>query len=342
MTVVSEHRTPPRRSFAPAELTRKDNGHETTGVYLREIGRTPLLTAIEEVELASMIEAGLYAQHLLDHPELARPAKASKANLKIVATAGVAARQQMIEANLRLVVGVARRYLWSGITLLDLMQEGNLGLIRAVEKFDYTRGYKFSTYGVSWIRQAVGRAVETKARAIKLPIERSRAHERARVAGLALEEKLGRRPTDTEVGAELGVDAAAIREYRREARDVVGLDAPVGSGGGDDPSGVTFGDYLIDRASVSAIEDVEAAADARIVARTLDEALARLPARHAKVLRRRFGYGTGEPATIAQVGKELGVTQKGVTHEEEAALAALRVMPLIIDLAHSEGLRYIA
>ena len=293
---------------------------DSVGTYLREIGRTPLLTAEQEVEFARMIEAGLYAQHLLDHPGLVRPAGASEADLTTVANDGVAARQQMIEANLRLVVGMARRYLWSGMTLLDLMQEGNMGLVRAVEKFDYTRGFKFSTYAVNWVRQGVSRGVADSAKSVRIPIHRGEQHNRARVVTQRLASELGRPPTDDEVGAVLGIRPRVVAQYRLETQPVRSLDAQLST----EPDGARLGDLLPDPRAAVALSQVERDVDAEAVSVVLDEALQGLNERDRYVLRRRFGFGDMIPATLVEIGRELGLTRESIRKIESKALAALR------------------
>ena len=254
-------------------------------VYLDEIGRTPLLTAVEEVELARRIEAGVYASRLLadagaaDGPSL-DPQRA--ADLRAVAADGRVAMDHMLRANLRLVVSVAKKHAHRGLPFLDVVQEGNLGLVRAVEKFDYAKGFKFSTYATWWIRQAISRGLAEQARTVRLPVHvHEEVNKLARVAR-EMGQRLERTPTDEELAEALGSDIARVAELRRVSRDVISLDAPVGDDGES-----SFGDLVVDEQGAVVTEAVEQQALTEQVMRAIDM----LPPREATILRMRFGLG---------------------------------------------------
>jgi len=287
--------------------------HDLVRLYLREIGRVPLLTAEEEVELSKRIEAGLYAQHKLDTDPPVDAELASE--LVQLAAIGRAAKQHLAAANLRLVVSVAKRYASRGAPLLDVVQEGNLGLIRAVEKFDYAKGYKFSTYATWWIRQAIGRALPEQTRTIRVPVHVSEQLGKLSRAQRALLAQHGRDATNEELAQHLGITADHVAELRDHARDAVSLDAHVG-----DEGEAALGDF---------IEDVDAPAPADIVAygemqRALQQVMSSLGAREREVLRLRFGLSDGRPRTLQEVGDRLGLTRERIRQLERETLAQLR------------------
>ncbi|MGZ4664137.1 MAG: RNA polymerase sigma factor [Frankiaceae bacterium] len=287
--------------------------HDLVRLYLREIGRVPLLTAEEEVELSKRIEAGLYAQHKLNTDPPADAGLSSE--LVQLAAIGRAAKQHLAAANLRLVVSVAKRYASRGAPLLDVVQEGNLGLIRAVEKFDYAKGYKFSTYATWWIRQAIGRALPEQTRTIRVPVHVSEQLGKLSRAQRALLAQLGREPTHEELAQHLGIAAEQVAELCDHARDAVSLDAQVG-----DEGEAALGDF---------IEDVDAPAPADIVAygemqRALQQVMSSLGAREREVLRLRFGLSDGRPRTLQEVGDRLGLTRERIRQLERETLAQLR------------------
>jgi len=217
---------------------------DLVGVYLHEISRTPLLDAAQEVELSRAIEAGLYAEHLLDEGTI--PPGVKRSELKLLVSEGERAKDQFIRANLRLVVSIARRYVRSGMPMLDLIQEGNTGLVRAVEKFDYERGYKFSTYATWWIRQAISRAIAQQERTVRLPVHLVEDVNRMRSAQRQLTRELGSDPEPEQVAVALGVPLERVIELMRWSQDTVSLDTPVG-----DDGDTNLGDLVADSDSPS-------------------------------------------------------------------------------------------
>src|SRR5438874_1742162 len=217
---------------------------DLVGVYLHEISRTPLLDAAREVELAKSIEAGLYAEHLLDEGDI--PDGVKKSELRLLVSEGERAKDLFIRANLRLVVSIARRYVRSGMPMLDLIQEGNTGLVRAVEKFDYERGYKFSTYATWWIRQAISRAIAQQERTVRLPVHLVEDVNRMRSAQRQLTRELGSDPEPEQVAVALGVPLERVIELMRWSQDTVSLDTPVG-----DDGDTNLGDLVADSDSPS-------------------------------------------------------------------------------------------
>jgi len=282
-------------------------------MYLKEIGKVPLLTAAQEVSLAKRIEAGLDAlDRIADAPELTDDQRGS---LRAVVRDGELAKRQLIEANLRLVVSIAKRYVGRGMALLDLIQEGNLGLIRAVEKFDYTKGFKFSTYATWWIRQAITRAIADQARTIRIPVHMVETMNKVMRIQRQLLQELGREPTVEEVAAKVELTPDRVREIQRLGLEPVSLETPVGD---DDDS--FLGDF---------VEDPNATAPATAAARALlteaiEEALEELNDRERQVVRLRFGLDDGQVRTLEEVGKEFGVTRERIRQIESKTLAKLR------------------
>ena len=296
-------------------------------LYLDEIGRAPLLDAATEVDLAQRIEAGLYARHLLDQLSRSgdlgrrrvvklRAARkvASTDELSRLAADGEAAKRAFIRANLRLVVSLARRYSRASMPLLDLIQEGNVGLVRAVEKFDYARGYKFSTYATWWIRQAIGRAIAEQSRTVRLPVHQVEKLSRLARARRDLAGDLGRDATDVEVAAELGIDVSVVHDLDAISRSPASLDALVG-----DDGGTTLGD-LVDTADPGPEElVVDRAARGELVG-----LIAQLSDREAEVIRARYGLVPGPHQTYEQISGRLGVSRERVRQIEREALERLR------------------
>ncbi|MEU1208691.1 sigma-70 family RNA polymerase sigma factor [Nocardia sp. NPDC056611] len=282
-------------------------------VYLNGIGKTALLTAADEVELAKRIEAGLYAQHLLETSK--RLSAAKKKDLAILVREGQAARQHLLEANLRLVVSLAKRYTGRGMPLLDLIQEGNLGLIRAMEKFDYTKGFKFSTYATWWIRQAITRGMADQSRTIRLPVHLvEQVNKLARIKR-ELHQQLGREATDAELSRESGIPVDKIADLLDHSRDPVSLDMPVGN---DEEA--PLGDFIEDSEATSAESAVIAGLlhrDVRVVLATLDE-------REQQVIRLRYGLDDGQPRTLDQIGKLFGLSRERVRQIEREVMSKLR------------------
>ena len=282
-------------------------------VYLNGIGKTALLNAEDEVELSKRIEAGLYARHLLATKKRMGPTK--KADLTLIVDEGEAARAHLLEANLRLVVSLAKRYTGRGMPLLDLIQEGNLGLIRAMEKFDYAKGFKFSTYATWWIRQAITRGMADQSRTIRLPVHLvEQVNKLARIKR-ELHQQLGREATLDELAEESGILAHKIEELLDHSRDPVSLDMPVGA---DEEA--PLGDFIEDAEATSAENTVVTNvmhSDVRAVLATLEE-------REQQVITLRFGLDDGQPRTLDQIGKRFGLSRERVRQIEREVMSKLR------------------
>ncbi len=281
--------------------------------YLKQIGKVALLNAEQEVELAMRIEAGLFAEDKLQHSTgLSKP---EERELRWVARDGQRAKSHLLGANLRLVVSLAKRYTGRGMQFLDLIQEGNLGLIRAVEKFDYTKGFKFSTYATWWIRQAITRAMADQARTIRIPVHMVEViNKLARVQRQMLQD-LGREPTPEELARELDMTPEKVVEVQKYGREPISLHTPLGEDGDSE-----FGDL---------IEDTEAVVPADAVGFTmlqkqLESLLDSLSEREAGVIRMRFGLGDGQPKTLDQIGDTFGVTRERIRQIESKTMAKLR------------------
>ncbi|MFF7363262.1 sigma-70 family RNA polymerase sigma factor [Streptomyces sp. NPDC008125] len=288
-------------------------GSDLLRQYLREIGRVPLLTAAEEVELARRVEAGLFAeQRLTTGPS---PDSRLAHDLDLIVVLGRTAKRRLIEANLRLVVSVAKRYVGRGLTMLDLVQEGNVGLIRAVEKFDYTRGYKFSTYATWWIRQAMSRALADQARTIRVPVHVVEQINRVvRVRRRLLQER-GYEPAAEEVGAELELSGERVREVLRLAQEPVSLHAPVG-----EEDDACLGDLIEDGDAASPAES----ASFLLLREHLEAVLSTLGERERRVVRLRYGLDDGRSRTLEEIGTLFGVTRERIRQIEAKTLARLR------------------
>ncbi|QXJ25112.1 RNA polymerase sigma factor RpoD [Actinomadura graeca] len=281
-------------------------------IYLREIGRVPLLTAEDEVELAKSIEAGLFAEEKMAH--VAILARGERLDLELLARDGVRAKQRLIEANLRLVVSIAKRYVGRGMLFLDLIQEGNLGLIRAVEKFDYTKGFKFSTYATWWIRQAITRAIADQARTIRIPVHMVETINKLVRVQRQLHQDLGREPTPEEIGLEMGLSPVRVVEIQRIAQEPVSLQSPIGEEDSD------LGDFIED---ADAVVPIEAAAFI-LLQDQLEDILGTLSEREQRIIQLRFGLTDGHPRTLEEVGREFGVTRERIRQIESKTLAKLR------------------
>lgn len=281
--------------------------------YLREIGRIPLLSAVEEVELARRVEAGLFAEEKLGNtPDLDSQLAVDLDRLVVL---GRMAKRRLIEANLRLVVSVAKRYIGRGLTMLDLVQEGNLGLIRAVEKFDYARGYKFSTYATWWIRQAMSRALADQARTIRVPVHVVELINRVvRVQRRMLQER-GYEPTPEEVAAHLDLLPERVSEVLRLAQEPVSLHAPVG-----EEDDVALGDLIEDGDAASPVES----AAFLLLREHLEAVLSTLGERERKVVQLRYGLADGRPRTLEEIGRIFGVTRERIRQIESKTLNKLR------------------
>ncbi|MGC2999322.1 RNA polymerase sigma factor [Streptomyces sp. G35A] len=306
----------PAEPHVGAPPVRPETGGPTSDLfrqYLREIGRIPLLTAAEEVELARRVEAGLFAEEKLRlTPDLdSRLAH----DLDRLVVMGRMAKRRLIESNLRLVVSVAKRYVGRGLTMLDLVQEGNLGLIRAVEKFDYARGYKFSTYATWWIRQAMSRALADQARTIRVPVHVVELINRVvRVQRRMLQER-GCEPTPAEVAAHLDLPPERVGEVLRLAQEPVSLHAPVG-----EEDDVALGDLIEDGDAASPVES----AAFLLLREHLEAVLSTLGERERKVVQLRYGLVDGRPRTLEEIGRLFGVTRERIRQIESKTLNKLR------------------
>ncbi len=286
--IVESAEPEPERETANVDLT-IDPSLDSLRMYLREIGRVPLLTASQEVALAKRIERG-----------------------------DMRAKDEMIEANLRLVVSIAKGYLGRGLSFLDLIQEGSLGLIRAVEKFDYRRGYKFSTYATWWIRQAVTRAIADKARTIRIPVHMVEKLNRVVQMERQMTQNLGREPKPEELARELRMDVAEVRELLRLAQQPISLERPVGE---DEDS--SLGDFVEDEAAPSPFDEASRTLRETDIRRALDT----LPERERQVLELRFGLTGDQPRTLEEVGREFGVTRERIRQIENNTLRKLKALP---------------
>ncbi|WP_344119250.1 RNA polymerase sigma factor [Streptomyces blastmyceticus] len=299
-----------------AESSRADTGGPSSDLfrqYLREIGRIPLLSAAEEVDLARCVEAGLFAEEKLGStPDLDSQLALDLDRLVVL---GRMAKRRLIEANLRLVVSVAKRYIGRGLTMLDLVQEGNLGLIRAVEKFDYARGYKFSTYATWWIRQAMSRALADQARTIRVPVHVVELINRVvRVQRRMLQER-GYEPTAEEVAGQLDLTQERVSEVLRLAQEPVSLHAPVG-----EEDDVALGDLIEDGDAASPVES----AAFLLLREHLEAVLSTLGERERKVVQLRYGLADGRPRTLEEIGRIFGVTRERIRQIESKTLNKLR------------------
>src|SRR6266540_3023818 len=285
---------------------------EALPLYLQEIGRVPLLTAADEVRLSKAIECGRLAAERLERGGLS-PTEREEALADI--TAGDRARDELSAANLRLVVSVARRYSNRGVPLIDLIQEGNLGLLRAVEKFDWRRGFKFSTYATWWIRQAVSRAIADDARTIRIPVHLYDVVNRMGRIASQLHQEFGREPTDEEVGEALHMSAERVRELAQVLPHPVSLDGFVGEDGD-----TRLSDVVADENAVN----LESAAEYRLLADRVRDTLMTLSPRERRVIERRFGLEDDQEQTLTAIGREIGVTRERIRQIESSALRKLR------------------
>jgi RNA polymerase primary sigma factor len=286
---------------------------DSVHTYLKAIGRRQLLTAEQEVDLAKRIEAGLYAEYKLENEPKLSPRM--RADLEWIAADGHRAKSHMLEANLRLVVSVAKKYSDRGLSLLDVVQEGNLGLIRAVEKFDYSKGYKFSTYAMWWIRQAIQRGFADSARTIRLPVHVLEMLSKLSRVERDMHQRLGREPTPEEIAVELDKSPEQVRELLRTSRQPISLDSTIGEDGE-----TRIGDLIEDTDSPEASELVDRQLMADQLRRTLDI----LSPREAKIMAMRFGLYDGTPRTLDEIGKALGLTRERIRQLEKESLSKLR------------------
>ena len=286
-------------------------------MYLKEIGKVDLLTAADEVDLAMKIEAGLDATEKLEAADRGEIelTRAEMRRLMRVEQVGLDAKQALISANLRLVVSIAKRYVGRGMLFLDLIQEGNLGLIRAVEKFDYEKGFKFSTYATWWIRQAITRAIADQARTIRIPVHMVETINKLVRVQRQLLQDLGRDPTPEEIGAEMDMSADRVREIQKISQEPVSLETPIG-----EEEDSQLGDFIEDSQAVVPPD----AASFSMLQEQLGQVLDSLADRERKVIELRFGLVDGHPRTLEEVGREFGVTRERIRQIESKTLAKLR------------------
>ncbi len=302
--------------------TREIEGRDSVGLYLDEIARTPLLDAVTEVELSKAIEAGMLAQHLLDEGRVGRkkggaPKYATQEELEWLVEQGEQAIQQFIEANLRLVVSIARKYGRSQMPMLDLVQEGNTGLIRAVEKFDYRKGFKFSTYATWWVRQAITRGIAQQARVVRLPVHVVEELNQVGAARRTLERQLGREPEPEEIAGELGMDIDRVLDLMSWGREHVSLDTPV-----DENGDTSLGDLIAQETAPgpdSTFLDVESRDRLSTLVELLDD-------RAADIIRSRYGLVDGRQHKLADIGAKHGISAERVRQLEREALQKLRTL----------------
>ena len=286
-------------------------------MYLKEIGKVDLLTASEEVDLAMKIEAGLEATEKLEAADAGELElkRAEMRRLTRIENVGLEAKQALISANLRLVVSIAKRYVGRGMLFLDLIQEGNLGLIRAVEKFDYQKGFKFSTYATWWIRQAITRAIADQARTIRIPVHMVETINKLVRVQRQLLQDLGRDPTPEEIGAEMDMSADRVREIQKISQEPVSLETPIG-----EEEDSQLGDFIEDSQAIVPPD----AASFSMLQEQLTQVLDSLADRERKVIELRFGLVDGHPRTLEEVGREFGVTRERIRQIESKTLAKLR------------------
>jgi len=285
---------------------------DTIGLYLKEIGRVPLLTAEEEVALAKRMEAGKLAQEQLDGDGLNRD---KRSELREVVMDGLTAREHLIRANSRLVISIAKKYIGRGVPFLDLIQEGNIGLIRAANKFNYRLGHKFSTYATWWIRQAVTRAIADQSRTIRVPVHMGDQINKLLRISHRLTQELGRKPTSEELAEALEIPTQKAEEMLRVARRPLSLEMPTDAEGDSE-----LGDFIEDEESTTPDEEVTSS----MLRELLQYVLQDLPPREVRILQMRYGLVDGETYTLEEVGKKLGVTRERVRQIEAQALSRLR------------------
>ena len=303
-----------RQARKDAELTASA---DSVRAYLKQIGKVALLNAEEEVELAKRIEAGLYAAERVRRTEDAteKLSPQLRRDLRWIVRDGERAKNHLLEANLRLVVSLAKRYTGRGMAFLDLIQEGNLGLIRAVEKFDYTKGYKFSTYATWWIRQAITRAMADQARTIRIPVHMVEVINKLGRIQRELLQDLGREPTPEELAKEMDISPEKVLEIQQYAREPISLDQTIGDEGDSQ-----LGDFIEDSEAVVAVDAVSFT----LLQDQLQSVLATLSEREAGVVRLRFGLTDGQPRTLDEIGQVYGVTRERIRQIESKTMSKLR------------------
>ncbi len=312
---VSGRKAKTRKRNADANVTMLTG--DPVRMYLKEIGKVPLLTAEQEIDLAMKIERGIAAGDELERAdkEGIELDRRTRRRLSHEEQIGSDAKDQLIEANLRLVVSIAKRYVGRGMLFLDLIQEGNLGLIRAVEKFDYTKGFKFSTYATWWIRQAITRAIADQARTIRIPVHMVETINKLVRIQRQLLQELGREPTPEEIGKEMDLSAERVREIQKISQEPVSLETPIG-----EEEDSQLGDFIEDDAAIVPPD----AASFSMLQEQLGKVLDGLAERERKVISLRFGLEDGHPRTLEEVGREFGVTRERIRQIESKTLAKLR------------------
>ncbi len=282
-------------------------------MYLQEIGQVPLLSAEQEVTLAKAMESGHNARCSMDRGE--RTTRGERLSAEVAIQRGIDARQHLIQANLRLVVSIAKKYTSYGLTMMDLVQEGNIGLMRAVEKFDYTKGHKFSTYATWWIRQAITRAIADQSRTIRLPVHMGEAISQVKRASHKLQQTMQREPTPEEIADSMGMSSSKVRRTLEASMHPLSLEMPVGQEGEG-----RMGDFIED----DRISTPAEAAAASMLRQQLEEVLLKLPERERKIIQLRYGLKDGRYRTLEEVGVEFGITRERIRQIEAVALRKLR------------------
>jgi RNA polymerase primary sigma factor len=288
---------------------------DPVGLYFRQMAQEPLLTALEEIELAKRIERGYKANERADRPDAAQKSERWFLHMQRLILDGQAAREHLGRANTRLVVSIAKRYMGQGLPFPDLIQEGNVGLMRAVDKYDYRRGNRFSTYATWWIRQAITRALAQKTRTIRIPLHMTeRIRQMYRIAQ-SLEQLLGRRPSPEEIADEMELPADTVRSMMDASQHAIALEKPVGEDGDSE-----FGDFIEDQDSPSPVDS----ATQHLLEETIEEVLSELTPRQSHILRLRFGLGGGEPHTLEEIANKFGLSRERIRQLEKEALRRLR------------------
>lgn len=288
---------------------------DPVGLYFRQMAQEPLLTAQDEIDLAKRIERGRHAQERVQRPDATQRSQRWISQMQALILEGQSAREHLGRANTRLVVSIAKRYMGQGLPFPDLIQEGNVGLMRAVDKYDYRRGNRFSTYATWWIRQAITRALAQKTRTIRIPLHMTeRIRQMYRVAQ-TLEQTLGRRPNPEEIADEMDLPADTVRNMMDASQHAIALERPVGDDGDSE-----FGDFIEDQETPSPVDS----ATQHLLEETIEEVLSELTPRQSHILRLRFGLGGGEPHTLEEIANKFGLSRERIRQLEKEALRRLR------------------
>lgn len=288
---------------------------DPVGLYFRQMAQEPLLTAIEEIELAKRIERGSRAQDRVQRPDALQKSERWFRQMERLIQDGQLAREHLGRANTRLVVSIAKRYMGQGLPFPDLIQEGNVGLMRAVDKYDYRRGNRFSTYATWWIRQAITRALAQKTRTIRIPLHMTERIRQMYRMAQHLEQRMGRRPTLDEIADEMDLPIETIRNMMDASQHAIALEKPVGDDGDSE-----FGDFIEDQDTPSPVES----ATQHLLQETIEEVLSELTPRQSHILRLRFGLGGGEPHTLEEIANKFGLSRERIRQLEKEALRRLR------------------